>query len=79
MSGYPGSIKAMARCGQCGHFANVHHGGTGGRPGGSSCAATDCDCVKFVEPSDARVPLGTANLTAAEVVQLTGLLVHTLS
>lgn len=79
MSGDPGSIKAMARCGQCGHFASVHHGGGGGRPGGSSCAATDCDCVKFVELSDARVPLGSGNLTAAEVAQLTGLSVHTLS
>jgi hypothetical protein len=34
MSGDPGSVKAMARCGQCGHFASVHHGGGGGRPGG---------------------------------------------
>lgn len=79
MSGDPGSIKAMARCGQCGHFASVRHGGGGGRPGGSSCAATDCDCAKFVEPSDARVPLGTGNLTPAEVAQLSGLSVHTLS
>lgn len=80
MSGDPGSIKAMARCGQCGHFASVHHGGGGGRPGGSSCAATDCDCLKFVEQlSDARVPLGNGNLTPVEVAQLTGLSVHTLS
>jgi DNA-binding transcriptional MerR regulator len=75
----PGSIKAMAPCGACGHFASVHHGGGGGRPGGSSCAAPDCDCPKFVEGSDARVPLGHNNLTASEVAQLTGLSVHTLS
>jgi predicted DNA-binding transcriptional regulator AlpA len=75
----PGSIKAMARCGNCGHFASVHHGGGGGRPGGSSCAAPDCDCPKFVEGTDARVPLGKDNLTPAEVAQLTGLSVHTLS
>ena len=69
----------MARCGKCGHFASVHHGGGGGRPGGSSCAAPDCDCPKFVEHTDARVPLGKDNLTPAEVAQLTGLSVHTLS
>jgi predicted DNA-binding transcriptional regulator AlpA len=79
VSDQPGSIKAMARCGGCGHFASVHHGGGGGRPGGSSCAAPDCDCPKFLEGSDARVPLGHDNLTAAEVAQLTGLSVHTLS
>lgn len=79
MSDQPGSIKAMARCGACGHFASVHHGGGGGRPGGSSCAAPDCDCPKFVEGGDARVPFGYDNLTAAEVAQLTGLSVHTLS
>lgn len=79
MTGEPGAIRAMACCGQCGHFASVHHGGGGGRPGGSSCAAPDCDCAKFVEPSDARVPLGVGNLTPAEVAQLTGLSVHTLS
>ena len=54
-------------------------GGGGGRPGGSSCAAPDCDCGKFVESENARVPLGTGNLTAAEVAELTGLSVHTLS
>jgi predicted DNA-binding transcriptional regulator AlpA len=75
----PGSIKAMARCGVCGHFASVHHGGGGGRPGGSSCAAPDCDCPKFVEGIDSRVPFGKDNLTAAEVAQLTGLSVHTLN
>jgi len=69
----------MARCGKCGHFASVHHGGGGGRPGGSSCAAPDCDCPKFVEGNDARVLLGKDNLTPAEVAQLTGLSVHTLS
>jgi predicted DNA-binding transcriptional regulator AlpA len=74
-----GSIRAMARCGKCGHFASVHHGGGGGRPGGSSCAAPDCDCPKFVEGIDSRVPLGKDNLTAAEVAQLTGLSVHTLN
>jgi DNA-binding transcriptional MerR regulator len=79
VSGDPGSIKAMARCCQCGHFASVHHGGGGGRPGGSSCAAPDCDCRKFVETNEARVPLGDANLTAAEVAHLTGLSVHTLN
>lgn len=79
MSGDPGSIKAMARCGQCGHFASVHHGGGGGRPGGSSCAAPDGDCSKFVETNEARVPLGIGNLTAAEVAQLTGISVHSLS
>lgn len=79
MSGDPGSIKGMAPCGQCGHFASVHHGGGGGRPGGSSCASPDCECRKFLEAADARVPLGTGNLTAAEVAQLTGLSVHTLS
>jgi excisionase family DNA binding protein len=79
MTGNPGSIKAMARCGACGHFASVHHGGGGGRPGGSTCATTDCECTKFLEPSDARVPLGVSKLTAAEVAQLTGLSVHTLS
>jgi DNA-binding transcriptional MerR regulator len=71
--------RAMARCGQCGHFASVHHGGGGGRPSGSSCAAPDCDCRKFVGTNEARVPFGDANLTAAEVAQLTGLSVHTLS
>jgi hypothetical protein len=75
----PGSIRAMARCGQCGHLASLHHGGGGGRPGGSSCAAPDCECGKFVEATDARVPKSTRNLTAAEVAQLTGLSVHTLS
>jgi predicted DNA-binding transcriptional regulator AlpA len=79
MADNPGSIKAMARCGSCGHFASVHHGGGGGRPGGSSCAAPDCDCPKFVEDGDARVSLGTDNLTPAEVAQLTGLSVHTLN
>jgi DNA-binding transcriptional MerR regulator len=69
----------MACCGHCGHFASVHHGGGGGRPGGSSCAATDCDCQKFVEGADARVPLGKDNLTPAEVAQPIGLSVHTLS
>ncbi len=78
MTGDPGSIKPMALCGLCGHFASVHHGGGGGRPGGSSCAAPDCDCVKFVESSDARLPMGVENLTAAEVAQLIGLSVHTL-
>jgi predicted DNA-binding transcriptional regulator AlpA len=75
----PASIRALARCGKCGHFASVHHGGGGGRPGGSSCAGPDCDCQKFVEGADARVPLGKDNLTSAEVAQLTGLSVHTLS
>ncbi|AGB26258.1 hypothetical protein Mycsm_06098 [Mycobacterium sp. JS623] len=79
MGDSPGSIRAMARCGKCGHFASVHHGGGGGRPGGSSCAAPECDCPKFVEGADARVPLGKDNLTPAEVAQLTGLSVHTLS
>jgi DNA-binding transcriptional MerR regulator len=69
----------MASCGTCGHFASVHHGGGGGRPGGSSCAAPDCDCPKFLEGSDARVALGKDNLTPAELAQLTGLSVHTLS
>jgi excisionase family DNA binding protein len=32
-----------------------------------------------MEPQDCRVPLGVGNLTAAEVAQLTGLSVHTLS
>jgi DNA-binding transcriptional MerR regulator len=41
--------------------------------------APDCDCPKFVEGNDARVPLGKDNLTPAEVAQLTGLSVHTLS
>jgi excisionase family DNA binding protein len=79
VSDQPGSIKAMAQCGACGHFASVHHGGGGGRPGGSSCAVPDCDCSKFVEGSGARVALGKDNLTAAEVAQLIGLSVHTLS
>ena len=79
MSGDPGSITAMARCGRCGHVATVHHGGGGGRPGESSCAAPDCDCATFKEPEDARVPLRLGNLTSAEVAQLTGLSVHTLS
>jgi DNA-binding transcriptional MerR regulator len=79
LTGNPGSIEAMARCSQCGHFASVHHGGGGGRPGGSSCAAPDCECRKFVEGTDARVPLGRDNLTSAEVAQLTRLSVHTLS
>lgn len=79
MTGTPGSVKAQARCGQCGHFASVHHGGGGGRPGGSTCAAPECICVKFDESADSRVPLGVGNLTAAEVAQLTGLSVHTLS
>jgi DNA-binding transcriptional MerR regulator len=39
----------------------------------------ECDCPKFVEGTDARVPLGKDNLTPAEVAQLTGLSVHTLS
>lgn len=79
MSDSPGSIKPMAQCGQCGHFASVHHGGYGGRPGGSTCATPDCECRAFVEQDEARVPLGTENLTAAEVAQLTGISVHTLS
>ena len=73
----PGAIRGMARCGRCGHFASVHLGGGGGRPGGSSCAAPDCDCPKFIEGSDSRAPLGKDNLTPAEVAQLTGLSVHT--
>jgi hypothetical protein len=76
VNGNSGSIKAMARCSHCGHFASVHHGGGGGRPGGSSCAAPDCECRKFVEGTDARVPLGKDNLTPAEVAQLTGLSVR---
>ncbi|MUL76465.1 AlpA family transcriptional regulator [Mycolicibacterium sp. CBMA 226] len=79
MSGSPGSIKPMAQCGQCGHFASVHHGGYGGRPGGSTCATPECDCRTFVEQGEARVPLDADNLTAAEVAQLTGISVHTLS
>jgi len=63
----------MARCGRCGHFASVHHAGGGGRPGGSSCGAPDCDCPKFVEGTDAGVPLGKDNLTPTEVAQLIGL------
>src|SRR6202035_1724320 len=43
------------------------------------CAGPDCDCAKFVEGSGARVLLGKDNLTAAEVAQLTGFSVHTLS
>ena len=39
----------------------------------------DCDCAKFVESVGAPVPLGTGNLTAAEVTRLTGLSVHALS
>lgn len=77
--GNPGSIRALAQCGGCGHFASVHHGGRGGRRGGASCAAPDCDCRKFVEAVDARVPLDKDNLTGAEVAQLIGLSVHTLS
>jgi DNA-binding transcriptional MerR regulator len=69
----------MALCGLCGHFASVHHGGGGGRPGGSTCAASECDCQKFLEGNDSRVPLDADNLTGAEVAQLTGLSVHTLS
>lgn len=69
----------MARCGKCAHFASVNHGGGGGRPGGSSCAGPECDCQKFVDGSDVRLPLGKDNLTPAEVAQLTGLSVHTLS
>jgi excisionase family DNA binding protein len=69
----------MAPCSHCGHFASIHHGGGGGRPGGSSCAAPDCECRKFVEGTDARVPLGKDNLTPAEAAQLVGLSVHTLS
>jgi DNA-binding transcriptional MerR regulator len=79
LTGNPGSIEAMARCSQCGHFASVHHGGGGGRPGGSSCAAPDCECRKFVEGTHARVSLGRDNLNPAEVAQLIGLSVHTLS
>jgi hypothetical protein len=75
----PGSIKAMARRGGCANFGSVHDGGRGGRPGASSCAAPECECEKFVETTDARVPLDNDNLTAAEVAQLTGLSVHTLS
>ena len=78
-SAVPGSIEALAQCGDCGHFASIHHGGGGGRPGGASCAAPDCDCRMFVESADARVPLGKDNLTGAEVAQSIGLSVHTLS
>ena len=78
-AGMAGANKATACCGDCGHFANVHHGGGGRRPGGSSCAAPDCDCQKVVEGIGARVPLGKDNLTAAEVGRLLGLSVHTLS
>jgi hypothetical protein len=56
-AGMAGANKATACCGDCGHFANVHHGGGGRRPGGSSCAAPDCDCQKVVEGIGARVPL----------------------
>lgn len=79
MSGKPGSIQGLAKCSGCGHFASVHHGSGGGRPDGSTCAAPDCDCTRFIEPNDARVPLGVDRLTAAEVAQLTGLSVHTLN
>ncbi len=78
-AGMAGANKATACCGDCGHFANVHHGGGGRRPGGSSCAAPDCDCQRVVEGIGARVPLGKDNLTAAEVGRLLGLSVHTLS
>jgi predicted DNA-binding transcriptional regulator AlpA len=74
-----GANKATACCGDCGHFANVHHGGGGGRPGGSSCATPGCGCRKFVEANEARAPLGTGNLTAVEVAHLTGLSVHKLN
>ena len=73
MGNNPGSIGAMARCGRCGHFASVHHAGGGGRPSGSSCAAPDCDCPKFVEGTDAGLPLGKDTLTPTEVAQLIGL------
>jgi hypothetical protein len=36
-------------------------------------------CRKFVEGTDTPVPLGKDNLTAAELAQLIGLSVHTLS
>lgn len=74
-----GSLGAIPRCGQCGHFASVHHGGGGGRPASSSCAATDCGCPTFVADTDTGVPSGTDNLTPADVAQLVGLSVHTLS
>lgn len=79
MTGEPGSIKASAQCENCGHFASIHHGGGGGRPGGSSCAAPDCECRKFVERDGARVQPGQGNLTPTEVAQLIEVSVHTLS
>ena len=57
----------------CSRQQLITHAGGGGRPGGSSCAAPDCDCPKFVEGTDAGVPLGKDNLTPTEVAQLIGL------
>ena len=48
------SVKQLARCRNCGHFAINHHGG-GGKPASGRCVAPIadgiCECDSFVEGS----------------------------
>jgi excisionase family DNA binding protein len=79
-------MKPLAQCERCGHFATVHHGGHGGRPGGGPCTNPDgnggncnCNCTRFDEGSNARAPIDKDLLTPAELANVVGLSVHTLS
>lgn len=79
MADAPDAVKPMACCGDCGHFATVHHGGGGGKPGGSSCVSPGCECRRFIEDVDARVPVDEDYLRPAEAARLIEVSVHTLS
>jgi len=78
----PGSIKPLACCEHCAHFATVHHGGRGGRPGSAPCTNPTeqggvCNCPKFVKGTKARMPVEKDLLTPAELAKCIGLSVHT--
>ncbi len=79
MADAPDTVKPMSCCVDCGHFATVHHGGGGGKPGGSSCASPGCECRRFIEGDDARVPVDEDYLRPAEAARLIEVSVHTLS
>lgn len=79
MADAPDAVTPMSCCVDCGHFATVHHGGGGGKPGGSSCASPGCECRRFIEGDDARVPVDEDYLRPAEAARLIEVSVHTLS
>lgn len=58
------TIKQLARCRDCGHFAINHHGGGGGKPASGRCVAplADdlCQCPRFAEGYQDPVPEGAS-------------------